>query len=129
MERFIFNLKIALGALVHNKVRSLLTALGIIFGVASVIAMQAVGKGTQQDLLDQLKLVGVNNIMISQKIEDPTEKNSNKNNDPKHKPKTSFGLSLADGKILKDLVPEITNVSPEININAFVVYNGTGHEA
>ena len=129
MERFLFNLKIAIGALMHNKVRSLLTGLGIIFGVASVIAMQAVGKGTQQDLLDQLKLVGVNNIMISQKIISPEDKVNEKNNNPTNKPKTSFGLNLSDGKALKEIIPGIDRYSPEINMNVFAVYNGTGHEA
>jgi len=129
MERFLFNLKIAVSALTHNKIRSLLTGLGIIFGVASVIAMQAVGKGTQQDLLDQLKLVGVNNIMISQKVLTAEEKTTEKNNDPTHKAKTSFGLNLADGKALKDIIPGIDRYSPEINLNVFAVYNGIGHEA
>jgi len=129
MERFVFNLKIAFGALMNNKVRSLLTGLGIIFGVASVIAMQAVGKGTQQDLLDQLKLVGVNNIMITQKIISPEDKITEKNNDPTNKPKTSFGLNMADGRVLKEIIPGIEKYSPEININVFAVYNGTGHEA
>jgi len=129
MERFIFNLKIALGALMHNKIRSLLTGLGIIFGVASVIAMQAVGKGTQQDLLDQLKLVGINNIMITQKALKPEDKTSGKNNDPTHKSNTSFGLSIADGTALKNIIPGIERFSPEINMNVFAVYNGKGHEA
>ena len=129
MERFLFNLKIAVSALTHNKIRSLLTGLGIIFGVASVIAMQAVGKGTQQDLLDQLKLVGVNNIMISQKVLTAEEKTTEKNNDPTHKAKTSFGLNLADGKVLKEIIPGIDRYSPEINLNEFAVYNGIGHEA
>ncbi len=129
MERFIFNLKVAIGALMHNKIRSLLTGLGIIFGVASVIAMQAVGKGTQQDLLDQLKLVGINNIMITQKALKPQDKSSSQNNDPTHKSNTSFGLSLADGKALKDIIPGVERYSPEIDMNVFAVYNGKGHEA
>src|SRR6185312_4093254 len=124
MERFIFNLKIALGALTNNKIRSLLTGLGIIFGVASVIAMQAVGKGTQQDLLDQLKLVGVNNIMITQKALKPEDKSSTQSNDPTHKSNTSFGLSLADGKALKDIIPGVERYSPEIDMNVFAVYKG-----
>src|SRR6185437_12338976 len=122
MERFLFNLKIAVGALMHNKVMSLLTGLGIIFGVASVIAMQAVGKGTQQDLLDQLKLVGVNNIMITQKIINPEDKAAQKTNEPTNKPKTSFGLNLADGNALKEIIPGIDRYSPEINMNVFAVY-------
>jgi len=42
-----------LQAIVHNKLRGILTSLGIVFGVASVIAMLAVGKGAQQEILEQ----------------------------------------------------------------------------
>ena len=42
-----------------------MTALGIIFGVAAVIAMLAIGNGAQQEILEQIKLVGVNNIVIT----------------------------------------------------------------
>ncbi|HMP98238.1 MAG TPA: ABC transporter permease, partial [Cyclobacteriaceae bacterium] len=58
-ERLLANLYIAFDAVLANKVRSLLTALGIIFGVAAVIAMLAIGNGAQQELLEQIKLVGV----------------------------------------------------------------------
>jgi putative ABC transport system permease protein len=129
MERYLFNLKIAFGALLHNKIRSLLTALGIIFGVASVIAMQAVGKGTQEDLLNQMKLVGVNNIMINQKIEDKDARKANENNKANEKANNSFGLSIADGQTIKNTIPQVSRFSPETGINAFTVYNSQGHEA
>ena len=62
-ERVYFNFQIALEAIQANKFRSLLTALGIIFGVAAVIAMLAIGSGAKQEILEQIKLVGVNNIV------------------------------------------------------------------
>ena len=68
-ERYIYILNIALEAVFINKFRSMLTALGIIFGVAAVIAMMAIGRGAQKEILDQMKLVGVNNIVISSKTE------------------------------------------------------------
>ena len=67
--------------------------------------------------------------MITQKILSADEKTSEKNNDPSHKPKTSFGLNITDGKVLKEIIPGIDRYSPEINMNVFAVYNGTGHEA
>ena len=63
------NYAIALKAVMANKIRSLLTGLGIIFGVAAVIAMLAIGSGAQQEILDQIKLVGVNNIVITPVME------------------------------------------------------------
>ena len=49
--------------------KSILTALGIIFGVAAVISMLAIGKGAQQEILEQMEMVGVNNILITPIIE------------------------------------------------------------
>src|SRR3954463_12448818 len=47
-----------------HKLRSLLTALGIILGVAGVIIMVAIGEGTKQAALDQLQQLGAPNILI-----------------------------------------------------------------
>ena len=74
LQRTLANLYIAIDAVTSNKVRSLLTALGIIFGVAAVIAMLAIGNGAQQEILDQIKLVGVNNIVVKPVIEQEEEK-------------------------------------------------------
>ena len=57
--------KIALKAIANNKTRSLLTMLGIIIGIASVIAMLGFGQGTQDSIKDQISSMGSNMIMIS----------------------------------------------------------------
>ena len=72
-ERALANLYIAIEAVLANKMRSILTGLGIIFGVAAVIAMLAIGTGAQQEILEQIKLVGVNNIVIEPIIEQKEE--------------------------------------------------------
>lgn len=64
LKRFSANLSISLEAVLANKMRSFLTALGIIFGVAAVISMVAIGTGAQEEIMDQIRLVGVNNIVI-----------------------------------------------------------------
>src|SRR5437667_6388952 len=53
-----------------HKLRSLLTALGIIFGVAAVIIMVAIGEGTKQSALEQLRQLGATNILV-RSIEPP----------------------------------------------------------
>ena len=58
------NLHIAFNALRINKMRSILTMLGIIIGVAAVITMLAVGKGAQGQILNQIKSMGTNLIII-----------------------------------------------------------------
>ena len=57
--------KIALKAIYNNKTRSLLTMLGIIIGIASVIAMLGFGQGTQDQIKNQISSMGSNMIMIS----------------------------------------------------------------
>lgn len=56
--------KIALRALVNNKLRAFLTMLGIIIGVASVIAMLAIGQGSKKSIQQQISEMGSNMIMI-----------------------------------------------------------------
>ncbi len=61
----IFNLlRIAYRALLRNKLRAFLTMLGIIIGVASVIAMVAIGQGSKQSIHDQLSNMGTNMITV-----------------------------------------------------------------
>lgn len=56
--------KIALRALANNKLRAFLTMLGIIIGVASVIAMLAIGQGSKKSIQQQISEMGSNMIMI-----------------------------------------------------------------
>jgi putative ABC transport system permease protein len=56
--------RIALRALIRNKTRSLLTALGIIIGIAAVIAVVAVGQGASVTMRDQISSMGSNMVMI-----------------------------------------------------------------
>jgi putative ABC transport system permease protein len=58
-------LKISLRALARNKARSLLTALGIIIGVSSVIAMVSLGQGAQQQVQEQISSMGTNMLIVS----------------------------------------------------------------
>ena len=103
--RILANLSIAIGAVISNKVRSLLTALGIIFGVAAVIAMLAIGNGAQREILDQIKLVGVNNIVIKPIVEQKEEKIEEQAGQ-KDKKKFSPGLTMRDVSNIKQTIPE-----------------------
>lgn len=64
-ERLLLNFIVASESVASNKIRSFLTALGIIFGVTAVITMLAIGKGAEKEIMDQMELVGVNNISIT----------------------------------------------------------------
>jgi len=58
-------LKVAFGSLAANKLRSLLTMLGIIIGVGSVITMMAIGKGAQRQVTDRIAALGTTLIMVN----------------------------------------------------------------
>jgi putative ABC transport system permease protein len=62
--KFLTILKVGLKAIARNKLRSALTALGIIIGVACVIAMIGVGKGSQAAIQSQISALGTNFLMI-----------------------------------------------------------------
>ena len=123
VERILANLYIAIDAVISNKVRSLLTALGIIFGVAAVIAMLAIGNGAQQEILDQIKLVGVNNIVVKPVIEQEEEKIEEGQNQ-KDKKKFSPGLTVRDVRSIATTIPSLTKISPEIILETNVVRTG-----
>lgn len=123
LERIKANLYIAIDAVVSNKVRSLLTALGIIFGVAAVIAMLAIGNGAQQEILDQIKLVGVNNIVIKPVVEQEEEK-IEETVGVKEKKKFSPGLTIRDVRSIETTLPALRKISPEIILESNVVRQG-----
>jgi putative ABC transport system permease protein len=122
-QRLLANLYIAINAVIANKVRSLLTALGIIFGVAAVIAMLAIGNGAQKEILDQIKLVGVNNIVIKPIIEQKEEKVEEEVG-KKDKKKFSPGLTIRDVKSIQISIPGLTKVSPEIILESNLIRKG-----
>ncbi len=122
--RLLSNLSIASDALLANKMRSALTALGIIFGVAAVIAMLAIGNGAQQEILEQIRLVGVNNIVIKpvlEQSEGELEEKSGKAEQPK---RFSRGLDMADAESIRRLVPTVLQVSPELIYETDVIRAG-----
>jgi putative ABC transport system permease protein len=60
-------IRTGISELLAHKLRSLLTMLGVIFGIASVISMVSIGAGARQEALEQIKLMGVNVIQTNRK--------------------------------------------------------------
>ncbi|HLT81823.1 MAG TPA: ABC transporter permease [Cyclobacteriaceae bacterium] len=126
-ERLLANLYIAVDAVLSNKMRSLLTALGIIFGVAAVIAMLAIGNGAQQEILEQIRLVGVNNIVVKPTIEQREEKIEEAG--LKEKRKFSPGLTMRDVSSIEANIPVVSKISPEILLETFIIKGGIRRSA
>lgn len=128
-ERLKANFHIALEAVLANKLRSLLTALGIIFGVAAVIAMLAIGNGAQQEILEQIRLVGVNNIVITPVVNQVEERLEEQSDLEEEKSKFSPGLKFSDVESIINTIPGIKNISPEIVIETNLVKSGIRRSA
>ncbi len=111
-----------LEALSNNRFRALLTSLGIIFGVAAVISMLAIGAGAEKEILEQIKLVGSNNLIIKAIPPDPSKKNEEKDN--KESKKFSPGLNLLDMENINKTVENVNFVSPEIEVKTAVMREG-----
>ena len=131
-QRYSYNVLIAIEAIFANKVKSLLTALGIIFGVAAVISMLAIGNGAEQEILEQIKMVGVNNIIITPILpSNQATANDQKNavaSDPIQsqspgKTKFSKGLTLLDAEAIKEIIPTVKDVCPVITFNYSAILN------
>ena len=128
-ERLLANFQIALDAVLANQLRSLLTALGIIFGVAAVIAMLAIGNGAEKEILEQIKLVGVNNIIIEPIVEQEEKQLDATDQAGNETKKFSPGLRLADAQSISEIIPGINAVSPEAIFETAIIKAGIRRSA
>jgi putative ABC transport system permease protein len=124
MGRYLHDIVIAIESIMANQMRSILTALGIIFGVAAVITMLAIGKGAQQEILEQIKMVGVNNIIVTPIIEAAEGEGGTDSGGESQKKKFSPGLSLKDVNAILEVIPTVNTASAEITLNSYVIKEG-----
>src|SRR2546421_4554491 len=100
-----------------HRLRSLLTVLGIVFGVCSVIAMLAIGEGASFEAQEQIKTLGSQNIIL-QSVKPPEEqKVSDKANQSYV---LQYGLTYKDVKSIRTTIPGVIIVLPPRNIRDYV---------
>jgi putative ABC transport system permease protein len=109
-------LALALRALWRNKTRAMLTTLGVIIGVASVIAMVAIGTGAQQRIAEQLENMGTNSLVI--------RSGSVTRGGVRTGAGTTTSLTLGDAAAIAEL-PDVVGVAPSVQATAQVRYRGT----
>src|SRR5688500_6482383 len=107
-----FNIRSAAESVRHNTLRAALTSLGILFGVASVIAMLAIGKGAEQEILEQMRLLGTNNVVVTP-LDEQKEGEEEDLVRKREARKFTPGLSYADVQALLT-VPSVDAASGEI---------------
>jgi putative ABC transport system permease protein len=123
-EHVLFSLRTAIEAVGHNKLRAGLTSLGILFGVASVIAMLAIGRGAEQEIIQQMKLLGSNNVIITPIVEQQEEKLSPAAEAAQQPKRYTPGLTAADAQAIADEVPHVVATSGEIVLNTTLTREG-----
>ena len=105
-------LRIGMQGISEHKLRSFLTMLGIIFGVAAVIAMLAIGEGARRKTLSQIKTLGLNNIIVRSNPEDNLSANG-----------LPVGtLRFDDMKAILKILPSVDAVAPLIESEREAVY-------
>jgi len=109
LARLVAPLKTGFRELYSHKLRSLLTMLGIIFGVAAVIAMVSIGEGARQESLQQIRMLGIDvlhvrRVALSGELEDKAVKRS------------PFGLTYGDALALEELCDFAKRVVPSCRV-------------
>lgn len=110
-------LKMAALSLIANKLRTLLTMLGIIIGVAAVIAMVSVGMGVKKNVVDSISRLGSNLLMVMP--------GSSNRGGLRGAAGSVITLTYDDAKAIKEKIKDVSYVSPTVQGSYQVVY---GHE-
>ena len=114
-------LKIALRAIAANKMRSFLTALGIIIGVASVITMLAIGQGSKKSIQANIAEMGSNMIMISP--------GADMRGGVRQDPSAMQTLKMADYTAIKEQCNYIKAISPTVISSGQWIYGNNNTQS
>mgnify|MGYP001193875872 CR=1 FL=1 len=106
-------LRIALNALTRNKLRTVLTMLGIIIGVGAVIAMVSIGNGARAQLEEQIANMGQNIIMVFPNFRRGGVSSGSGG---------GGGIQLSDSDAIMNEVPGVVAVSPEVSVSGQIIF-------
>ncbi|MDO7085576.1 MacB family efflux pump subunit [Pseudocolwellia sp. AS88] len=111
-------LQMGLRSLMANVFRTVLTLLGIVIGVASVVAMLAIGEGAQQDVLDRISSLGVNMLTISPQNRGRSGRRGG----------ASATLTIEDAQLVPNNISNVEYVLPEIRSNGTVRFGNLDYQ-
>jgi putative ABC transport system permease protein len=106
--------KIAVRALIRNKLRAILTMLGIVIGVASVIAMLGIGEGSKQSIRTEMSSMGTNMVIIVPAFRAARGVNIGASG--------SMALKYSDVVNLRNDAVNLSAVSPEVRAACQVIF-------
>ena len=110
----------ALENLSSRRLRTGLSTLGMMFGVAAVIAMLAIGTGAERRALATIERLGVHNVLIRAKEVPVSERGEAR--------KKSMGLSRRDVNAIKEAIPHVALVAPKATVDTYKII-GDGYKA
>ncbi len=107
-SRAIRNIRLGVKNLMLHKLRSLLTVLGVVFGVGSVIAMLAVGEGASREAMEQIRKLGSNNIILTavKPVEDEQQGTARRGW------MSVYGLLYEDEQRIRETMPAVLRTVP-----------------
>jgi len=106
LRRILHLLRLAAKSIIVHRLRSTLTILGIVLGVASVIVMLAVGEAARYEAIQQLQGLGANNIIV-RSVKPLEEKNQNQRTIL-----LTYGLTPHDVERIRSTIPSVESVTP-----------------
>ena len=104
-SQYVPDLKLGFQNLLLHKLRTLLTMMGMIFGVAAVVSMLSIGAGAQQQVMAFIEQLGVRNLIVEAREAASWEERGQRR-------KTSPGLTLADLRVIRANVTGVTEFTP-----------------
>jgi putative ABC transport system permease protein len=110
-------MRLGIRSLWLHRLRSLLTMLGIVFGVCSVIAMLAIGEGASYEAQEQIKSLGSQNIIIRSSKPPDDQKASNQGSQSSV---MQYGVTYIDAQRISETIPGVTVILPSRNIRDYV---------
>ena len=113
--------KIAMKAIANNKLRTFLTMLGIIIGVASVITMLAIGQGSKQSIQSQISKMGSNMIMIMPGAE--------RRGGVRMGASDMQTLKISDYNTLKEECTYLAAISPSVSSGGQFIFGGNNYSS
>jgi putative ABC transport system permease protein len=113
--------QMGLTSLLVHKLRTMLTMLGMIFGVGSVVAMLSITAGAQKDIIASIELLGVNNILIE-------AKEAVDRNELQTRRQISPGLTFRDFRAIAENVPGLAALTPRKRFKPLKVLPKTSAE-
>jgi len=108
----------AIAQLLQHKLRTLLTLLGMIFGVGAVIAMLNIGEGAENEALKMISTMGLHNLIVESKSFEEQEL--------KEQRKHSAGLTLRDAQIAQQSLPFVKEVAAQRKLDTYTIFSGYG---